>query len=315
MKQQQYDEQNNQTVDVTAIPSLTLQAQSILLDCEGFEQGVDVIRNQLLSYSVKEYFSRLLDNHGLQTSEVVRRADLDKDYGRQMLKGERLGRRDYYIQLAFGIGLTVEETQSMLSFLGIGPLYALRKRDAAIIYSLRNGYSLIDTQLLLDQHDLTPLGDSEDDWTDFAKGTDNNTFKTVDMEQKLKNVRDFDTLNESMNDNTTRENVNTYFASLLEARGLGRRQVIDLAGLSDKANLAFQLLNGTRTARNRDLYIRLAIAMKLSLDETQSLLKFLKKGVLYPLKIRDAALVYSISHGYDIDATQKLLSENNLEPL
>jgi hypothetical protein len=298
----------------SAAPSLTMQAQSILLDCAGFDQGVDAIRNKLLSDSVREYFSGLLENHGIQTGEAVRRAELDKDFGRQILKGERVGRRDYYVQLAFGIGLTVEETQSMLSFLGIGPLYALRKRDAAVMYALEKGYSLMDAQLLLDQHDLTPLGDAEDAWTDFARGEDN-PLRTADMEQKLKQVRDFETLTEEMNDSTTRESVNTYFGRLLEARGLGRRQVIDLAGLGDKANLIFQLLNGTRTARNRDLYIRLALAMRLSLDETQSLLKFLKKGILYPLKIRDAALVYAISHGYDIEGTQQLLSENDLELL
>lgn len=305
----------NQPAISPVAPSLTLQAQSILLDCAGFEQGVDAIRSQLLSASVREYFSGLMASRGLQTGEVVRRAELDKDFGRQILKGERVGRRDYYIQLAFGMGLTVEETQSMLSFLGIGALYALRKRDAAVMYALREGYSLMDVQLLLDQHDLTPLGDAEDGWTDFARGEDKQGFRTVDMEQKLRQVRDFETLNEEMNDRVTKENVNTYFGRLLEERGLSRRQVIDLAGLSGKANLAFQLLNGTRTARNRDYYIRLALAMRMSLDETQSLLKFIKKGILYPLKIRDAALVYAISHGFDIEATQQLLSENELEPL
>ncbi|MGI6689208.1 MAG: hypothetical protein ACOX6Y_12840 [Christensenellales bacterium] len=312
MKPQQ---DKGQPVDNAAAPSLTMQAQSILLDCAGFDQGMDAIRNQLLSASVREYFSEMLESRGLQTGEVVRRAELDKDFGRQILKGERVGRRDYYIQLAFGMGLTVEETQSMLSFLGIGALYALRKRDAAVMYALREGYSLLDAQLLLDQHDLTPLGDAEDAWTDFARGEDNQSLRTVDMEQKLRQTRDFETLNEEMNDSMTRESVNTYFSRLLEERGLSRRQVIDLAGLSNKVNLAFQLLNGTRTARNRDHYIRFALAMGLSLDETQSLLKFLKKGILYPLKIRDAALVYAISHGYDIEATQKLLSENNLETL
>ncbi len=312
MKSQQ---DKGQAVEHPATSSLTLQAQSILLECAVFDQGTEAIRSQLLSASVREYFSELMESHGLQTGEVVRRAELDKDFGRQILKGERAGRRDYYIQLAFGMGLTVSETQSMLSFLGIGALYALRKRDAAVIYALRERYSLMDAQLLLDQHDLTPLGDAEDGWTDFARGEDNRSLRTADMEQKLRQTRDFETLNEEMNDSMTRENVNTYFARLLEERGLSRRQVIDLAGLSDKANLVFQLLNGTRTARNRDYYIRLALAMRLSLDETQSLLKFLKKGILYPLKIRDAALVYAISHGYDIAATQKLLSDNNLETL
>ena len=54
----------------SAAPSLTMQAQSILLDCAGFDQGVDAIRNKLLSDSVREYFSGLLENHGIQTEKL-----------------------------------------------------------------------------------------------------------------------------------------------------------------------------------------------------------------------------------------------------
>lgn len=298
-----------------APPSLTAQAQTILLDCAQFREGVDMIRDQLLSSSIRDYFTGLLKAHGLHAHEAVRGAELDKDFGRQLLIGERMGRRDYYIQLAFGMKLSVEEAQSMLSYLGIGPLYALRKRDAAVMYALKEGYSLMDAQLLLDQHNLTPLGDAEDEFSDFAQSSGVQRLRTVDMEQRLKNTRNFETLNEEMNDHFTRINVNAYFDRLLTARGLTRRQAIDLAGLSGKSNLVFQLLNGTRTARNRDLYIRIALALRLTLSETQSMLKFLKKGTLYPLKERDAALVFCISHGYNIEKTQKLLEENSLAPL
>ena len=53
------------------------------------------------------------------------------------LKGERVGLGLLH-QLAFGMGLTVEETQSMLSF-RIGALYALRKRDATVMYACGRG--------------------------------------------------------------------------------------------------------------------------------------------------------------------------------
>ncbi len=292
--------------------SLTVQAQTILLGCEQFRQGVTKIRSQLLSSSVRDYFANLLQSHGLQAYEAVHRAQLDKDFGRQLLIGERMGRRDYYIQLAIGMSLSLEEAQSMLAYLEIGPLYALRKRDAAVMYALRESFSLIDTQLLLDRYGLTPLGDAEDEFSDFAQSSGAHCVRTVDMEQRLKNTRSFEALNEDMNDCYARVSVNTYFSRLLSARGLTRKKTIELAGLCDKSNLVFQLLNGTRTARNRDLYIRIALALKLNLSETQSMLKFLKKGTLYPLKERDAALVFCISRGYDIGQTQKLLEENGL---
>lgn len=298
-----------------APPSLTVQAQAILLGCSQFREGVDIIRDRLLSSSIRDYFAGLLNARGMHAHEAVRGAELDKDFGRQLLTGERMGRRDYYIQLAFGMKLSVEETQSMLSYLGIGPLYALRKRDAAVMYALKEGYSLMDAQLLLDQHHLTPLGDAEDGVSDFADSRGTRAVRTQDMERRLKNTRNFEELSEEMNDHFTRVSVNTYFDRLLTARGLTRKQAIGLAGLSGKSNLVFQLLNGTRAARNRDLYIRIALALGLTLGETQSMLKFLKKGTLYPLKERDAALVFCISHGYSIEKTQKLLEENGLPPL
>lgn len=296
-------------------PSLTMQAQSVLFSCEQFDDGVAQIRSKLLSASVADYFGRLLASRGLATSEVVQRAGLDKDFGRQLLKGSRTGRRDYYIQLAIGLQLSVEETQSLLSFLGTGPLYALRKRDAAIMYALKEGFSLMDTQLLLDQHGLTPLGDAEDEPVTSSGEAEGPAIRTTDMEQQLRQVRNFDALSVGMNDAFISDSVNSYFSRLLEAKGFSRKQLIDLAGLTDKANLAFQLLNGTRTARNRDLYLRLALAMQLSLEETQSLLKFLKKGTLYPLKERDAALIFCLKRGYNISQTQQLLAANGLQPL
>lgn len=295
--------------------SLTLQAQMILLEADKFAQGMAEIKDKVISASVREYFTTLLQAHCLSSHEAVRHAGLDKDYGRQILQGERMGRRDYYIQIAFGMQLTIEETQSMLSYLGVGQLYALRKRDAAIMYALKEKMNLMDIQLLLDQQRLTPLGDAEDMFSDYSSLGGEMGLHTTDMEQKIKQARSVDDLGQEPNDESIRMSTDMYFTELLSARGITRRQAIDLAGLRSKSNLAFQLLNGTRTAKNRDMYIRFAIGLKLNVEETQRMLKFLKKGALYPLKIRDAALIYAISHGYSIDETQRLLMENGLAEL
>jgi len=65
-------------VDDAAPSSLTMQAQAILLDCPDFDQGVDAIRNQLLSASVREYFSRIAKSSA--TSRTVERIVCCFDY-------------------------------------------------------------------------------------------------------------------------------------------------------------------------------------------------------------------------------------------
>lgn len=295
--------------------SLTHKAQLRLLDADRLDAGIEAIHSQLREDSIRDYFSALLDKHGRSLAEAVAQANLDKDFGRQLLTGKRGGRRDYYIQLAFGIGLSLDEAQSMLAYLGIGSLYALRERDAALIYALLKGYDLMETQFLLERNGLTPLGDAETSAVQARRREEARRLQTVEMEQQLRAAEDFEEFSDEMDAHFTRTSVDAYFSALLAQRRMSRRQLIEKAGLADKANLIFQLLNGTRSARRRDYYIRLALALGLDLAETQRMLKLLKKGLLYPLKKRDAALIYCIDRAFTLEQTQRLLREQQLEEL
>lgn len=309
------DQQEEKKSASDAAPeSLTQQAQSTFLDADQYSAGLQAIQDHLLGASIRQYFDALLKKHGLKSRDAVRLANLDRDFGRQILCGKRMGRRDYYLQLAFGMGLSLPETQSMLAFLGVGALYAVRERDAAMMFGLQRGYDLMAVQLLLDGRNLPPLGDP-----DVVYETDDpnacRRVETQTMEQLLKDAESFEAFSSEWNDHFARVSIHAYFDRLLSARGLTRRQVIDLADLSSKSNLIFQLLNGIRTARNRDLYLRLAFAMRLSLDETQSMLKFLKKGTLYVLKKRDAAVMFCLDRHYNLAEAQQMLSDHGLPAL
>jgi len=291
-------------------PGMTRAAEVILLGAPTYREGIDSIRSRLLDGLIQPYFEGLLERHGLTSSEAVRRANLDKDYGRQILTGKRMARRDTYIQLAIAMGLCFEEAQSMLNFLGMGPIYAVRERDAAILYAMQRGYNLMKTQLLLDAHGLPALGDPEAE----AEGDfEAEPPHTRDVEQRVREARDFCALTEEVQDRFVRLSVSAYFDKLLKARGLSRAQALVRAGI--KESIGFQLLSGIRTAKNRDAYVRLALALGLNLEETQQMLKFLKKGALYPLKERDAALVYCVGRGLSLEEVQRLLEEHGIAPL
>ena len=96
----------------------------------------------------------------------------------------------------------------------------------------------------------------------------------------------------------------TYLYELIEKAGYTIPQIIEKASIG--RSLAYQIFNWQRTP-NRNLIIRLALIMKLTLEETQRLLKIAKRGELYPRIQRDAAIIFCIQHKYSLIDTNELL--------
>jgi len=101
----------------------------------------------------------LCDERGLVPERVILSAQIDRTYGHQLFNGTRKPSRDKVIQLAFGMGLNIDETQKLLRAAGKSPLYPRLKRDAVILFSLKNGFNAMRTQELLSTYGLTLLGE------------------------------------------------------------------------------------------------------------------------------------------------------------
>lgn len=110
-----------------------------------------------------EAFPELLrafcDQRNLVPERVIQRAQIDRTYGHQLFNGTRRPSRDKVLQLALGMGLSLEETQQLLQAAGRSALYPRLKRDAALIFCLKNGYDMIETQEILGKHHITLLGE------------------------------------------------------------------------------------------------------------------------------------------------------------
>ena len=129
----------------------------------------------------------------------------------------------------------------------------------------------------------------------------------VTTEQLLEWVRDARSLErfyEKAGDNLPNVTTSAYLAELLAARGLSRREVIETANLERSSG--YLIFAGQRNAK-RDTLLRIALAMKLSLAETQRLLKIAQRGELYPKNHRDAALIYCIHHQLNLIESEMLL--------
>ncbi len=114
-----------------------------------------------LTSSFGDYLNRWCRQQLIVPEQVIRRANLEKSYGHQLFSGKRNPSRDTVLQLAFAMQADLTQAQEMLRIARRSLLYPRIKRDAVIIYCLHNHISLVDTQIILQDLELPPLGGRE----------------------------------------------------------------------------------------------------------------------------------------------------------
>ncbi len=110
-----------------------------------------------------EYISELCLKRREARERVIKRAQLDRVYGHQIFTGRYIPSRDKVIQLAFGFGLEDNEAQTLLKLARKSELYPRVERDAAILYCLHKGKTLMEAQSLLSDLGLPLLGGDRND--------------------------------------------------------------------------------------------------------------------------------------------------------
>lgn len=102
----------------------------------------------------------------------------------------------------------------------------------------------------------------------------------------------------------TRRDLPAYLATLLEAKGLRKAQVIRAAHLNE--TFGYQIFSGDRGA-SRDKILALGLALGCDLHEMRILLNHANCSDLYSKNRRDAIVIFSIAHGYDLSRTDEEL--------
>ena len=98
----------------------------------------------------------------------------------------------------------------------------------------------------------------------------------------------------------------------MDGQGLNAARLSELALLS--RSFTYQICSGERLP-SRDIVLRLALVLGLSVDETQRLLRLAQKGILYPRVRRDAILIFALKDGLDLLAANELLTAHGETPL
>lgn len=98
--------------------------------------------------------------------------------------------------------------------------------------------------------------------------------------------------------------VHYYLSDLLREHGMSKVDFITKMNL--EKGYGYQILNGNRRP-SREILIRLAVLLKLNLEETQRLLKIGERQVLYPRVKKDAIAIYAIEKGLGMEEYWELL--------
>lgn len=99
--------------------------------------------------TLSEYLESLLESKGLKKSDIIRDADLQRNYGYQVFSGLRTPGRNKLLALCLSMQLTVKEAQYVLKLAGEGTLYSKNRRDAILIFALQKNLSVMATNDLL----------------------------------------------------------------------------------------------------------------------------------------------------------------------
>jgi len=135
---------------------------------------------------------------------------------------------------------------------------------------------------------------------------------TREFYDEISESKDLKSFIRNNKDNFIHVDLPEYLDLLLSAKDKTKKEMISSAGI-EKSYL-YQIFNGRRTP-SRDKLLRIALALKLALDDTQRLLIVAEKPILYPSRKRDAAIMYSLIKGYSLDKTQISLYDMGLEIL
>lgn len=84
-----------------------------------------------------------------------------------------------------------------------------------------------------------------------------------------------------------------YLNQLQTEHGLKKGDII--ADALVERSYGYQIFSGRKEMPSRNVLISFALAMKLSLDETQSLLRIAHMAMLYPRVKRDSIILHSIA--------------------
>ena len=107
--------------------------------------------------SFPDFLTKKRLEKGISPGRLWELSLIQRNYGYQILNGTKTPGRDKIIAICLSLALSLEDTQRALILANAGALYARRKRDSILIFSLQKRLSVLDTNMLLYDLSEEPL--------------------------------------------------------------------------------------------------------------------------------------------------------------
>ena len=98
----------------------------------------------------------------------------------------------------------------------------------------------------------------------------------------------------------------TFMNKVIKRRHMTRGKLLDSIGV--ERSCGYQILNGRRVA-TRNIVLRMAVYLGLSVRETQMALALAQKQALYPHNTFETVMIYALSHDYTLEQTEEFLQQ------
>ena len=139
--------------------------------------------------------------------------------------------------------------------------------------------------------------------------------KTSDLESLLTSLKkdtDLDKFLDSNKDILDTITFSEYFNNICKEKNIKKSILIIDSNMS--RSYCYEVLRGDKIP-DRDNALKLCLAAKLNLDETNRVLKLTNNGLLYPKITRDSIIIFCISKGYTLMQLDYLLYEKGQQTL
>lgn len=135
---------------------------------------------------------------------------------------------------------------------------------------------------------------------------------TAELENELTEAEDVKKFLDDNAENLRKYTLAEYLRCLLKEKNLSKAQVIKNSQLDE--GYAYHIFGGRKNP-SREKILSLALAMELSLKETDYLLYYAGHNKLYARNDEDAVIVFALENHKTVLQTDELLTELKLSPL
>ena len=133
-----------------------------LKEYDNIDDFIQENQNNFDEEAFRNFLDEMLQRKNLNPTKLATESGVSVPYTQELFKGRKQRpRKDILIRLAFGLNLTLDETNRLLHLGGVSELRSKLRRESIIIFCLDKGHGVEEADELLKQYDLDAILDRD----------------------------------------------------------------------------------------------------------------------------------------------------------